>query len=111
MPTRCGDTLSRWICADTAGEGGAECIGPSLAFAPLRGTKDCTQDDSFEAQAQHDDRMRSAGFKPIWLEPWPRPALHPRAAKWPDASGRAIPPTARVNAPRDFAPPVYSWRR
>ena len=27
-------------------EVGEECIGPSLAFVPLRGTKDCTQDDS-----------------------------------------------------------------
>ena len=27
-------------------EGGAECTGPSLAFVPLRGTKDYAQDDS-----------------------------------------------------------------
>ena len=27
-------------------EGGAECRGPSIAFVPLRGTKDCAQDDS-----------------------------------------------------------------
>ena len=36
----------RRICADTAHEAGVECTGPSLALVPLRGTKDCTQDDN-----------------------------------------------------------------
>jgi hypothetical protein len=31
-------------------EGGAECTGPLLAFVPIRGTKDCAQDDSLEAE-------------------------------------------------------------
>ena len=31
-------------------EGGAECIGPSLAFVPLRRTKDLAQDDKFRVR-------------------------------------------------------------
>ena len=33
---------------NTAREGGGECTGPSLAFVPLRDTKDRAQDDSLK---------------------------------------------------------------
>ena len=43
-PTKDLCTHRRWQLRKIV-EGGAECMGPSLAFVPLRGPKDCVQDD------------------------------------------------------------------
>ena len=45
-PGRFAGTLPPVDLSRNCVEGGAECRGPSLAFVPLRGTKDYAQDDS-----------------------------------------------------------------
>ena len=54
-------------------EGGAECRGPSLAVAPLRGATDCAQDDSLLALEMmtwyllHTDRLPETASLPIFV--------------------------------------------
>jgi hypothetical protein len=48
-------------------EDGAECTGPSLAFVPLRGTKDCAQDD--KPKGAKDDLLQlQTSRSPDWQD-------------------------------------------
>src|SRR5580693_1087468 len=75
----------RWLPCDASGDGAnEECRGPSLAFVPLRGTKDCPQMANLRVRG-----APSAILAPLILEIGLDPLLDAHAALVLDVEANA----------------------